>query len=1428
MDAHETASNHSGHSSNNNNNNNIGSSYHGSQLESRHGNLDNQSEYSANVLASSTSIVAGQQEKVTTREKNLKTEYKSKFKPFSEYAYNEVTDSFVKCHHSAAECSSISASRSNQDLMSGGGGADTSGAHHQQHQITISTHDADVFEPSQHADGSESHHAGGSVAEPWYKEVVKRNEKANEYRFKSEVGHNSPLLNYINRSDSPSTQMCAVGSSSNNNNETTPRQLASPSGNESLISGACENNLYEIRSQHSDQQQQASCNDSQENQQQQQQAAKAQYRFTPSSYKRDNLIAHMANNNNFNLPKEQQEAATINQQQQPRRAATATSAQARARSQSSRRPQATTTMTANNNSPRVQQSGASKSNHATPTKTLASRTNFSAARATNATSSKSHAKTVTPTSTVASRYATTTRTASSANGSGGLASSRVNTTSTLNKRTPTTAVSSTTASSRVMPKSTTSSRTSASPATSSVRKTLVSSTTSSAARPAGSSLRPKTATQGRTTTAAAAAAGSRKIESPTKISAIKAGKLPVTSARGMPSSRAAPSSSSTSTVRDKPAPATPESSSPVKSIKTRKAIESETAKAAAAAAAATAVVAAGVSAALATSSGDKTDQQQQQSSAPAMESTSIQELRYAPEEQNLIFTTTEAGDMLADELAQAEMAQAAAARHESAPVFNDAIENYKQNQVAAAEEEEKSQRIETSDFDSGKQPSELPSQGSQGDLVNGLAGGLVSAEDGFDSSERDYSSEANQLAAQHQELQNNTDEPYSIIPTAADPEATDDRSDEVTLNKPVSESVDTKPLEQQQQSLFEDDDKQSSGNIPTEENPAGEIDRIDADLAAESGRDEILVPDVTQNISKIDLDEMDNNEHLNLSSHLTNSDDELTSKADQHKFDDDEPTPESRRHQSLIEDDDESTTPTPRQQQQQQQSLIENVDESMPSPEQQQQQSLIEDDDESTTPELKQQQQSLFEDDDEQPSDNMLIEENRAGEIDGIDADLAADSGRDEILMPDVTQKISKMNLDDIDSDEHLKLSSHLTNSDDELILKPGKLKPDDDESTTPTPKQQQLDEFDAELMAKEDHVEWKNDSGDINSTSETPLIKSSVETPEPEIALGEPMDDKQSDNISSNDLWTSSPVEEQQQQAPVIKSEPIDTKEIVETETKRDELSSEDEELEVQMQNITSQPANLVDFSGFDLSDNSSNNNTQKTTTEAVATNNGLILNPSDLEGTSSRQMQASGGTDLDLMAQEDRLEGTFELSDGSSAALEIPTSIENRVEMSTLKASPGEELDIPQASFKFARKIRPDSDDEELDIDPDEDPIGSAATLSPNASVAEELMKFNAAMDNIGSIVGPEELVDLNRHSSAEMTKQLADLSPPSADDHSRNNNDLEEKSQQPSPASSADASDKDNTTKIKPLDGGNEDEDEVKPHVIGETIKQAAGTD
>lgn len=296
------------------------------------------------LLSSAESIMTNSNN--TKGNKVFKTEYKENFKPFDQYVYNEVTDTFVRSDSESHQTkqqnlistpnNNIKSSTSNQDLA-------LSSMNEQNLLSLQNTHDASTFEPNQ-AQSSTEKASNGSTSnnvanEPWYKEVIKRNEKANEYRFKSELGHNSHILNYTtaNNIDDANKNQGTDPETGNTNgsDETTDNKQALEAGSNLSI------------------------------------RQPVVYR-----YKRDNMIAHMAKNNNFKLPKEPADTvnSTTNRVKTPvngsaapshLRSLTRSTAQSRARSQSSRQPVSTTPNGAQNS----QTTKKADSTNTTPTRT---------------------------------------------------------------------------------------------------------------------------------------------------------------------------------------------------------------------------------------------------------------------------------------------------------------------------------------------------------------------------------------------------------------------------------------------------------------------------------------------------------------------------------------------------------------------------------------------------------------------------------------------------------------------------------------------------------------------------------------------------------------------------------------------------------------------------------------------------------------------------------------------------------------------------------------------------------------------------------------------------------------------------------------------------------------------------------------------------
>lgn len=129
---------------------------------------------------------------------------------------------------------------------------------------------------------------------------------------------------------------------------------------------------------------------------------------------------------------------------------------------------------------------------------------------------------------------------------------------------------------------------------------------------------------------------------------------------------------------------------------------------------------------------------------------------YENSEPDLIFQTTENGNMLADEIAQAEKI---------------AKEETMLREKQVEKDLDESSDLKNQLMDEERQPQMLPtatSANSSSELINGLEGGIVSAEDRFESSEHDTSldfgtQQSDQSYAQHDQSYGH--EPYSIIPT---------------------------------------------------------------------------------------------------------------------------------------------------------------------------------------------------------------------------------------------------------------------------------------------------------------------------------------------------------------------------------------------------------------------------------------------------------------------------------------------------------------------------------------------------------------------------------------------------------------------------------------------------------------------------------------
>jgi len=663
--------------------------------------------------------------KLENRKKNLKTEYKSNFTPFDQYVYNEVTDSFVKAQHSDHTLGHPNQA-SVGDHRDGGSSRELA-----TNIDLVNTASPDLEASSfQPIDGGDRRHEN----EPWYKEVIKRNEKANEYRFKSEVGHNSPLLK-----------------------DPIEDRLHSASPNRPESSNELRDGI-------------ASPLD---------QAASTKHsaiRFTPNDYKRDHLIAYMANNNNFNLPKEQHSEAPIKgsgmtkPSAQSRRAQVPTSRygpQVRARSQSSRRQPMVTSTTG----PRAETT--SKSNQTTPTKTVARSTvSSSAATRPSATLTSSRVTKSSTTSTSNSRAAATSTakrppSASTQNGATRPATA-------LNNKRPNVIVSTRSpATTRLTSGSSKPSSTNGRPAQDSTNtpgstrtpistRVQTSAATSSTARTSTVGLRPQAKKPISPSVSTSTSSSNRPSTARPSANARK-NPLPTTNKSSSPRS-------STVSGQANQSPPTSE----VKSIKTSKAIANANAKAAAAAMAAGAVI---TPAALSTLNSDVAipDETNVNQSVPSEQILKQEAL----EEQNLIVTTTTGGNMLADEIAQAEKLALEASTVEQPNIKLESFvkgEESKEDLPAEMNHPPQTESDASSLKDDDQHGSSMDSKATEL-VVNGIKGGLVSTEDHFDSSEREDAcfnnvgaNEDTNVPYDHQSradsCQENEDGPFSIIQTS--------------------------------------------------------------------------------------------------------------------------------------------------------------------------------------------------------------------------------------------------------------------------------------------------------------------------------------------------------------------------------------------------------------------------------------------------------------------------------------------------------------------------------------------------------------------------------------------------------------------------------------------------------------------------------------
>ena len=668
----------------------------------------------------------------TKRDPN--SEYKSNFTPFDQYVYDEIRDSFVKSNNLATA------------------GADTILSHSSSnHELGASSSPSLVFEPTANGYlGGQHGSAERPANSPWYNEVIKRNEKASEYRYKSELGHTSPLV---------------LKTSTSNEDLARRSPLL---GNDPAI----EAQLMDVRQQ-----------------------------TQRPNYKRDHLISYMANNNNFNLPKAAERDSSgrvplVSTTRRPQvssttgnqRTATRSAAHDRARSQSSRRQ----LVSASNSKAQP----TSKSNQTTPTKSVPARV-ATAERPTASARSQHHVSTT-------SRQAVGATTTSANRTANGALSTRVQATGNGVSARPKTAISK----SRVAPPA-------AKPPLHTGKTPVVS---SSSDRPATARLTSTSATRTKpatNTTTTRGPSSSSSTKTPITKSPVKrvAGTPTSSTATGRGAqtvaNRSIAARSATKSTAAKASPSTSAAAPTVKSIKTPKALADAEEKAAAATALATATVgSAAVATVDATNSKSESNQtvsnnneDNQHSSAGTLieegpHKTFEQAIKLEPEmhyehehqviaptqsTDNLLYTTTEAGIMLADELAQAEQASNTAVEVEQQGLGHQ-VDLIRQNEWTPSRANEKDivpkDDEEENFFDNNNKvkddEADILEPYDDTTLVNGLAGGLISADDRFDSSERGASSDTqegtrdapvSETFSQTQHSQNYDDEPYSIMPT---------------------------------------------------------------------------------------------------------------------------------------------------------------------------------------------------------------------------------------------------------------------------------------------------------------------------------------------------------------------------------------------------------------------------------------------------------------------------------------------------------------------------------------------------------------------------------------------------------------------------------------------------------------------------------------
>jgi hypothetical protein len=614
---------------------------------------------------------------------SLKTEYKSNFTPFDQYVYNEVTDSFVKQPHQRNTVANNLLIDSKSNAMSTSSSShDIAAAHYEAHAQRATSDaspalEAGAFEP---VNGSDANHQHDVTSEPWYMEVMKRNEKAHEYKFKSELGHNSALLK---------------------DNSLPDQELVrkSPLGNDPLI-----------EAQILDKQQKLSSSS----------------RFSPHECKRDHLISHMANNNNFKLPKDQGGSNTGTAPSTARRVMTTTTtsrpmsrttASSRARSQSSKRQPVTTP---------AKHEPATKSNQSTPTKSVPHRETTTKAKAAPVTKTAATAGTTTHGVGRPATAAPTRRPVTSS------VTSRVSTTK------PTTAVANTTRTPAAASSSRMTSSKTSSPATKATTKPVTTPNTTQAQK--------------------------SPVKRPTTSTSVSSNR-PTTATRTTTSRY---SGSTTSTKASKQPTSNTSSTSPVKSIKTKALVDAgEKVATTIANSTKNAEIVPDAKPEVSEPTVLVAPEQRETLQQPNVEDVHMSTQESADQnnlEPNLLFQTTEGGNMLADEIAQAEKVAKESMMQEQLEFVGKTVDladtEPLDNEVLNQEKPQSQDYTESYDDRLNQKPG-------SSELINGLAGGLVSAEDRYESSERNVSlnysaQQDDQSYAQHDQSPDH--EPYSIMP----------------------------------------------------------------------------------------------------------------------------------------------------------------------------------------------------------------------------------------------------------------------------------------------------------------------------------------------------------------------------------------------------------------------------------------------------------------------------------------------------------------------------------------------------------------------------------------------------------------------------------------------------------------------------------------